>query len=183
MSMGFFWDNDDNYEDISDYDVGVIILTKLYDELVDYWGRSVFVYTKDEFISYYANLKGGQIQGLGLGIKMAELSPSVIDESLKKVVIKSNGRIPKSIQPLISVLSQVAADRWMDTYSSDILTSTVDDFAKLSGRLTEAATQITEGVGWSSKLIMPATIVVGLAAILFFGKPYIKAAQKAFAKR
>lgn len=181
MTMGYFWDTDD-YKDKSDYEIGLMVLTKLYDELIDYWGRSTFQYSKEDFISYYHKLKGNQIAGLGLGIKFTEMPSSIVDEAIKKVVEKSNGRIPLSTQPLISAISQVAANSWMTTYSSDIVSSTVSDFTIMINRATEATLQTAEGIGWSSKLIMPASIVVGFAAILFFGKPYLKAAQKAFKK-
>lgn len=166
-----------DFSKMTDLDVGLNALKKFHDRASFYHGKNfsgVSPYTYDQMIEVLRSLRGGesQIRGLGLGIKLIEMSESGVKSAMKSLADATKGKLPRNTSVFRQALSEEAQNIDIGRFFDEVVVETVIDVAVGLETTGKAVLEVGKGAAfWASysKFILP---VVGVGALYFVGSKF-----------
>ena len=117
-----------DYSKMTDYEVGVEALKFFEKHSRDYYPDAT-TFTLKDLQNYYDNMRGNQIQGLGLGIKFTEIDDDQLEDSMEALAVKAKGQIPNNLslfrQEIQGTLQRIDPLSW-DFFDNVIKKSATD---------------------------------------------------------
>lgn len=170
-NMGFSFDLfSKNYQAMTDMNVGLDYLTKFFASPLNSGSRDPNAYIAQMAKKYGATKVNTDIAGLGLGIKLAELSESSVQASADNLASVAGGRVPSSIADFRqSLVNQATSTPFTDAVlesaivqNTAIVGDTLIDLAQSAGSIAKSS---VEAVGTGAKLIAMAPWLFGGLAV------------------
>lgn len=127
------------------------------------WNRTFhrsFNLSFDEFLKSYGNKADIYLDGIGSGIRFADVSDSRIDTAMRSMARNSNGQIPKNPLVMVQYLSNEAVKiDWRDAAGSIL--------ADTAGDLLEGAADLGNSLITTGKILNFLLPVIALVVVYY----------------
>lgn len=147
---------------------GESALEHFYNEAVRLYPENMRI-SFDEFINLIDRKSSHYITGLGMGLLVAEVSYSQIEDSMEMLAQNSMGKVPQDLQNFTQAIINKTRDFDFNTFKN-ITSASFDDAIKATQEIGTDISEGVKGIGFlakNSKYVIPA---VGIFALYFFIK-------------